>query len=310
MNYFELHIGDLTEATAHLTILEDGVYGRLMRKYYATEKPLPADLKTLQRLIGARSKDEREAVETVLRDFFELQDDGWHQSRCDAEIAAYHEKMAGKEAGKEGAKERQRRARERRKSLFEQLRGHGQVPSFSTTTADLELMLSRVTSGDASRGVTQPVTRDDTATQTPDTKHQTPVLPADAGIASATPGLAAKAMKGAGLGDVNPSHPKLAALLAGGITLDELRDAAATAVQGGKGFAYALATAEGRRIDAAKVGTLPQQTGPTETQYQRSMREKVAEWAPTLAKRPPGPPATPPNTIEAEVRDVTPRRLG
>lgn len=174
MNYFELHIGDLTEATAHLSILEDGVYGRLMRKYYATEKPLPADIKQVQRLIGARSKEEREAVETVLSEFFELQDDGWHQSRCDAEIASFHEKQAGKEGKRESAKERQRRARERRANLFEVLRGHSIVPAWTTTTVELEALLSRVTGVGESHTVTPPVTRDDTATQTPDTKHQSP----------------------------------------------------------------------------------------------------------------------------------------
>ncbi|MDR6857230.1 YdaU family protein [Variovorax guangxiensis] len=174
MNYFEFHIGDHAEATAHLSFTEDGALGRLLRKYYATERPLPADLKTVQRLVGARTKEEREAVETVLQEFFELQNDGWHQSRCDAEIATFHEKQAGKEGAKEGAKERQRRARERRKILFEQLRGHDQVPAYTTTTVELEAMLSRVTGAPQSRNVTQPVTRDDTATQTPDSKHQTP----------------------------------------------------------------------------------------------------------------------------------------
>lgn len=86
MHYYEHHIGDYAEATAHLSWLEDAAYSRLLRKYYASEQPLPADLKAVQRLVGARSKDEREAVESVLREFFVLQDDGWHQHRCDEEI--------------------------------------------------------------------------------------------------------------------------------------------------------------------------------------------------------------------------------
>lgn len=59
------------------------------------------------------------------------------------------------------------------------------------------------------------------------------------------------------MADVNPSHPTLLALLQAGITLDELADAARYAVEKGKPFAYALSVAEGRRRDAAKVGTLP-----------------------------------------------------
>lgn len=92
MNYYEHHIGDYAQDTAHLTFLEDAAYSRLIRRYYATEKPLPNDLKSLQRLVGARSKDEREAVETVLAEFFTLDADGYHNKRCDEEIAHYIEK--------------------------------------------------------------------------------------------------------------------------------------------------------------------------------------------------------------------------
>ena len=70
-------------------------------------------------------------------------------------------------------------------------------------------------------------------------------------------------MRSAGLQDVNPSHPKLLALLTAGITQDELVSAAADAVGKGKsnGFAYALATAEGRRRDAATTPLPARATG-------------------------------------------------
>src|SRR5574343_563763 len=174
MNYFELHIGDLTEATAHLSMIEDGAYGRLLRKFYATEKPLPADIKLVQRLVGARTKEERDAVDTVLKEFFKLQDDGWQQSRCDAEIAVFHEKQIGSAGKRESAKERQRRARERRAQLFDELRPLGVVAPWTTKTNELEAMLSRVTDAQQVCVVTQTVTRDDPATHTPDTKLQTP----------------------------------------------------------------------------------------------------------------------------------------
>lgn len=66
MNYYEHHIGDFTEATAHLTFIEDAAYSRLIRKYYATEKPLPTEVKLVQRLINAKSKEEKNAVASVL----------------------------------------------------------------------------------------------------------------------------------------------------------------------------------------------------------------------------------------------------
>ena len=91
MNYYEHHIGDYAEATAHLSFVEDAAYSRMIRKYYATEKPLPADIKAVQRLVGARTKEERDAVQVVLEEFFTLQDDGWHQRRCDADILKYQD---------------------------------------------------------------------------------------------------------------------------------------------------------------------------------------------------------------------------
>lgn len=92
MNYYEHHLGDYDGATAHLTWLEDCAYRRLICLYYRTERPLPADTKQVCRLVRATSKAERAAVLQVLEEFFELQDDGWHHDRCDAEIARFQEK--------------------------------------------------------------------------------------------------------------------------------------------------------------------------------------------------------------------------
>lgn len=107
MNYYEHHLGDYAEATAHLNFIEDAAYSRLMRKYYATELPLPADVKSVQRLVGARSKEEREAVATILEEFFVLQADGWHNSRCDDEISKYQKKANhNRKVGKLGGRPR------------------------------------------------------------------------------------------------------------------------------------------------------------------------------------------------------------
>lgn len=89
LNHYRHHLGDYAKDTAHLTMLEDGAYGRLMRRYYATEAPLPADMAELCRVSGARTSAEKQAVKNVLRDFFDLQADGYHQKRIDEEIAEY-----------------------------------------------------------------------------------------------------------------------------------------------------------------------------------------------------------------------------
>jgi len=102
MNYYEHHIGDYAEATAHLTFIEDATYSRLIRKYYATEKPLPIDVKLVQRLINARSKEEKNSVVSVLNEFFTLTDDGWRQERCDHEIARFKDKQIKARRSAEG----------------------------------------------------------------------------------------------------------------------------------------------------------------------------------------------------------------
>jgi len=81
MNYYEHHLGDYAQATAHLTFLEDAAYLRMIRKYYAEESPLPGDVSAIQRLIGCRTREERKAVDVVLAEFFFLEDGHWHNKR-------------------------------------------------------------------------------------------------------------------------------------------------------------------------------------------------------------------------------------
>ena len=93
MHYYQHHIGDYAQATAHLSMLEDAAYSRMLRWYYAEEKPLPSDAAAVCRIVRATSKQEREAVEIVLSEFFVLQADGYHQRRADAEIAQFTDKQ-------------------------------------------------------------------------------------------------------------------------------------------------------------------------------------------------------------------------
>lgn len=105
MKYYKRNLGDYAGATRHLSMLEHGAYSLLLDTYYVTEQPLPLESRSLYRLVGARSKDEREAVDAVLQDFFVKREDGWHQDRCDAEIAHKQELSAiNKETGKKGGR--------------------------------------------------------------------------------------------------------------------------------------------------------------------------------------------------------------
>lgn len=91
MNYYERHIGDYLKDTAHLSLLEHGIYTRLMDVYYTRESAIPED--QVARLIGARSKEDREALSAVLEEFFDHVGGAWSQSRCDREIARYQDKQ-------------------------------------------------------------------------------------------------------------------------------------------------------------------------------------------------------------------------
>lgn len=87
MNYYEHHLGDYVRDTAHLSMLEDAAYRRLLDAYYIRERPLPCSLDECCKLARAYSDQEREAVAYV------LQDDGYHNRRADAEIARYRDKQ-------------------------------------------------------------------------------------------------------------------------------------------------------------------------------------------------------------------------
>lgn len=101
MNYYSHHIGDYLSATAHLTLLEHGAYRRMIDVYYIHESALPSERKQVYRLVGARTKEEREAVDSVLAEFFTESETGWVQSRCDHEISLCNK---NRENGKKGGR--------------------------------------------------------------------------------------------------------------------------------------------------------------------------------------------------------------
>jgi uncharacterized protein YdaU (DUF1376 family) len=79
--------GDYLRDTAHLRLDEHGAYIKMLAHYYSTGKPLPANEQELQRICVAFEQRERDAVARVTREFFTLQDDGYHNKRADEELA-------------------------------------------------------------------------------------------------------------------------------------------------------------------------------------------------------------------------------
>ena len=70
MNYYPHHIGDFDKATRHLSRIERSVYRDMIEIYYDTESQLTLDIKSLCRIVLAKTNEELTAVEQVLNEFF------------------------------------------------------------------------------------------------------------------------------------------------------------------------------------------------------------------------------------------------
>lgn len=312
MNYYEHHLGDYDGATAHLSWLEDCAYRRLICLYYRTEAAIPADLKQACRLVRAVSKQERDAVEQVLTEFFELRADGWHNARCDQDIGTYQDTAPDREAKRENAKERQRRSRDRRRELFEALRALDVVPAWDAPTRLLESLLSQhkgqpVTP--VTPPVTAPVTRDDTATQTPPPRHHTPEEIQGRARERATPPPRPPDVSAQTWADwLSLRRSKKAPVTA--TVLDGARSEASKAGLDLDAFLRVWCTRGSQGLQAEWLK--PAERGhaasePSEPAWRREQRERnEAFLGPAAAKR----STTATTTATAEVIDVTSRLLG
>lgn len=92
MNYYERHLGDYSKDTAHLTMIEHGAYSLLLDRYYSTEERIPAS--QVHRIARARTKEEKQAVDSVLSEFFSLSNGSWINRRADEEIEKERKKQA------------------------------------------------------------------------------------------------------------------------------------------------------------------------------------------------------------------------
>jgi uncharacterized protein YdaU (DUF1376 family) len=153
VNFYKHHIGDYAAATAHLSLIEDAIYSRMLRRYYLQEGPLPVPVEQVARLVGARG--EEETVKAMLLEFFVLADDGWHNKRADEEIAAAN---AQAEANRRVAQDREARKRERE----------------NDSSTNRPRIVHRDTEGSCS--LREPSQTPDSRLQTPD-KNNTPVVP-------------------------------------------------------------------------------------------------------------------------------------
>lgn len=88
MHYFKRNIGDYHKKAGRLSMLEHGAYTLLLDACYDRER-----FPTLEEAIDwcwARNKEETDAVELVLRKFFDFVEGRYVQARIQDEISAYH----------------------------------------------------------------------------------------------------------------------------------------------------------------------------------------------------------------------------
>lgn len=275
MNYYPFHIGDYLSATRHLSWEEDAAYRRLLDTYYTSERPLSLDLRAVCRLVLATNETQREAVQVVLAEFFEKTDFGWVNHRADAEILAMQEKQqkqrdrANKRWQKPGAEQNASPALPRHEQEYAAASIPDAVAMPPTPTP-----------------TPTPVFKEDS---TPRRRATSSTRPDDVSESVWQDFLVIRKAKRAPMTDTAMDGLRREAEKAG-ITLDAA--IAYCCEAGWQGFNAGWY--------ADRVARQPAKSGPTETSYQRSMRERVAEFAPSIARQAPG--AT--NVIDMETFDV------
>lgn len=100
MHYYQFNPSDFKAKTRHLTHLERAFYRELIDLYYETEKPITGDLPKLERLLLAKTDDEKQALLSVLDEFFAFKNGAYHDFEITAKIRAY--KWADKKRNAQG----------------------------------------------------------------------------------------------------------------------------------------------------------------------------------------------------------------
>jgi uncharacterized protein YdaU (DUF1376 family) len=91
VKFYKRFPGDIQIKTGGLTLAEFGAYDRLLDHYYATEEPIAPD--EVYSITRALTKVDREAVDKVLRKFFDREALGYTQQRADEMIAEAQPKI-------------------------------------------------------------------------------------------------------------------------------------------------------------------------------------------------------------------------
>ena len=251
MNFYPHHIGDFDKATRHLTRIERSVYRDLLDLYYDGESPLPLDCEWICRKIIARSNDESTAVEQTLNEFFTKTPTGWYHERCEDEISKYHANNSQKsQAGKASAA---KRATKKQQAI----NGNPTVVDFSLNGTPTNQ---------------EPLTINQEPIEDKKTRAEALECPSDVDEQVWNDFLKIRKAKRSPLTNTALAGIQREADIAG-VTLES-----------------ALTTCCERGWQGFKAEYLADKSSATETVYQKSMRLRVAEIAPELARAAPGAP--------------------
>lgn len=202
MNYYERHLGDYAKDTAHLSIMEHGVYTLLLDRYYSTEQGIPEA--QAHRISRARSKEEKQAVDAVLDEFFTLINGIWINNRVEEEITKAQSKIkTAQENGKRGGRPKKNQNETNKK------------PTGFSTGFENETQVK--------------------AHQTPDTRHQSPVSFNKTHtenlnvVGDLQPGRVCEFLTEQGIVHTNPMHADLIQALQAGAIMSDFSFAATEA---------------------------------------------------------------------------------
>ena len=80
------YTGDYYRDTRHLSMLQHGAYRQLLDHCWDQKGPLPLDMARCFRICGAVSKEEQDAVMSIVGEFFTRMEDGHYNRRMQVEI--------------------------------------------------------------------------------------------------------------------------------------------------------------------------------------------------------------------------------
>lgn len=120
--YMPFYTGDYYRDTRHLSMLQHGAYRLLLDHCWDQRGPLPLDQDKCFRICGAVSKEEQDAVRSIIGEFFVRMDDGHYNRRLQAEIERCNAISSGRSAaGKAGAAARLRQLPSNRQANAKQM---------------------------------------------------------------------------------------------------------------------------------------------------------------------------------------------